>query len=115
MINCTFLVGILKEQIYILILQKAERSKQAQVEKTGNKSHKIIQKMGRRGVDIECKDSSIVELRTFMAIYMHCRSLTLPNIVTIMNSLSFFAREFKGIYHFSAFEMYVKYLIIGSN
>jgi hypothetical protein len=48
-----------------------------------------------------------------MAIYMHCRSLTLPNIVTLMNSLSFFSQEFKEIYHFSVFEMYVKNQIIG--
>jgi hypothetical protein len=84
------------------------------VEKTGNRSHKIIQKMARRSVDIECKDSSIAELRTFVTIYMHCRSLTLPNIVTLMNSLSFFAQEFKGIYQFSVFQMCVKNLIIGS-
>lgn len=70
--------------------------------------------MGRRSVDIDCENSSIVELRIFVTIYMHCRSLTLHNIITLMNSLSFFAREFKDIYNFSVFEEYVKNIIIGS-
>ena len=54
MINCLFLVGILKEQTYILIMQKAERGKQGQTDKVGNRALKIAQKMGRRTVVIEC-------------------------------------------------------------
>lgn len=42
---------------------------------------------------------------------MHCKSLTLSNIIPIMNSLSFFSEDFKQLYHYHIFEQYVHDLI----
>lgn len=60
---------------------------------------------------IDGLNSSMLVFRVFTAIYMHCHSLFLNNIESIMKRTAYFSKEFKEIYHFNSFEKYISLLI----
>lgn len=105
MLNCMFLVGLINEQIHIILLQrreKVEAKMHPNMDKT-NRLSKIYQKLSKRELRIDIHNSSIVCLRLFIAIYMHCKSLTMPNIASLMNSQSYFSEELRKLYNYQLF------------
>lgn len=114
-VNSMFCIGILYEQIYILDMDKSLRRKASVEEATQkgppkdkefvarNISKAITASQATRMLGVQCKDSQLVVFKVLTGIYMHCRSLTLPNIVALMKKTSFFSEEFRQIYDYSAF------------
>lgn len=103
-----FLIGVLKEQIDIAVMLRKERRAQKQHgEKAVNRSFKLGQRLARREIVVDCGNSLIAGLVAAVGIYMHCKSLTISNLSTLMNTLSFFSEEFKDIYSYSTFRQYV--------
>lgn len=103
-----FLIGVLKEQIDITVmLKKEKRALKQKGEKAVNRSFKLSQRLARREIFVDCKNSLIAEIAAAVAIYMHCKSLTISNLSSLMNTLSFFSEEFKDIYSYSTFHSYV--------
>lgn len=108
MVHCMFLIGVLKEQIDITVmLKKEKRALKQNGEKAVNRSFKLSHRLARREIVVDCKNSLIAELVAPAAIYMHCKSLTISNLSTLMNTLSFFSEEFKDVYCYSTFHKYV--------
>lgn len=90
--HCMFLIGVLNEQIDIAVmLKKEKRALKQNGEKAVNKSFRLGPRLARRETVVDCKKSLIVELVAAAAIYMHCKSLTISNLSTLMNTLSFFS------------------------
>ncbi len=76
-----------------------------------SRSFKIYQKLARREIVIYCNNKETIPLKVIIVIYMHCKSLTINNIATIMNTLSFFSEEFKEIYHYRLFHEHSSFLL----
>lgn len=90
--HCMFLIGVLNEQIDVAVMLKKEKRALRQIgEKAVNKSCKLGPRLARREIVVDCKNSLIAELVAAVGIYMHCKSLTISNLSTVMNTLSFFS------------------------
>lgn len=110
MVHCLFLIGVLKEQIGVAGMLRQERR-----EKAVGRSFRLGQRMARREVAVDSSNSLIAELLAAVAVYMHCRSLTIGNLSSLMNTLSFFSEEFKEIYSYPTFRRYVSSHLFGSS